>query len=405
MKKGNVSARIVVLLIVCVLIGYAGFNAYKKRQIPSNPPMQVPVVSVAMPMIQDVTEYYDFTGTIKAVESVEIRARVQGYLKKIHFSEGSEVKKGDLLFEIESDAYQAKCDRARANLDAAQAELICAQQDLDRVEKAVQSNAVSKQELTARVANRDKAKAAVLGCMADLRDAELELSYTKIVAPIDGRISRALVDTGNLVGASERTLLATIMSIDPIYVYFNASEEIVKNHLNNSLINQIDRKELSFYVSLTDEFDMREKGCLNYIDNKVEQKTGTICVRGEITNQNRRYLPGMFVRIKVPSQFKRDAVLVDERALCSDMQGKYLMLVGDDNIVASRHVQLGSTVGKFRVIEHGLSKDDKYIVNGLQFAMPGSQVNPELIADVQSKSTVVDNEQLSSDKKENMQTM
>ncbi len=374
-----------VLVLIVAGAGYYGYKKYYGKNQPSQGPagakgmmgmMGGPMpVTVAMPVTQDVESYYEFTGNTAAVEQVDIKARVTGFLQKIYFTDGAEVNKGDLLFTIEPNSYDARRDQATAQLMAAKADLERAQLDYERMEKAIQNNAVSKQDLTTKKAQRDQAQANVMSAQADLQNAELNVSYTRITSPIAGRVSRRLVDVGNLVGAGEQTLLATVVRMQPMYVYFNVSEELLYTHFINRLPdgeNEPQKIQIGFAGSNDYPYD----GFLDYIDNKVEPTTGTVSLRGQIPNAEKQLLPGMFVRVRVPAGVKKDAVLIEEQAVQSDLGGKYVLTVGAQNIVQYNRVQLGRKVDGKVVVASGLDKMARYIVGGFHFARPGAPVIP-----------------------------
>jgi RND family efflux transporter MFP subunit len=368
-----------ILVLVIVVAGYYGYKKYlsKNQAAMSKGAMGGPMpVTVQMPQVQDVENYYEFTGNAAAVEQVDIRARVTGFLQKIYFTDGAEVNKGDLLFAIEPNSYNARRDQAAAQLKSAQADLERAQLDYERMEKAVQINAVSKQELTTKKAQRDQAQASVMSAQADLQDAELNVGYTQIVSPIAGKVSRRLVDVGNLVGAGEQTLLATVIRMQPMYVYFNVNEGLLYSYFIKSGSDGNEPQKIQ--VGFAGGNDYPYEGFLNYIDNKVESTTGTISVRGQISNTEKHLMPGMFVRIRVPAGIKKDAVLVEERAVNSDLGGKYILTVDAQNIVQYHRVQLGRKVDDKVVVDSGVDKADRYIVAGFHFARPGSPVIPQM---------------------------
>ena len=367
------------ITVVCLLIiAGAGYGLYRlftfkpDFQMPEMPP---PTVTVAKPQVRTITDYYEFTGTTAAIETVQVRARVQGYLQKIHFVDGSDIRKGDLLFEIEAESFQAQHDQAFARVKSSEAELVRAELDLKRQEEAIKTNAVSRQQLTTSMADRDKAQALVMADKAALAEAELNLSYTKIRSPIGGRISRRLVDVGNLVGAGEQTLLATVVKFQPIYVNFDVSEGFLLEKLGENFVGG--QSAFKFYIGLENETGYPREGVLNYMENTVDAATGTILLRGELPNTNRDILPGMFVRVKVPVGTNVDAVLINQRALGTDIGGKYLLLVDKDNRVERRPVTVARQIDEMRVISSGLSADDRYILKGLQFVFPGMQVSTQ----------------------------
>jgi RND family efflux transporter MFP subunit len=364
--------------------GYYGYNRYYgKNPGPQGPggamgmmggPMPV---TVAIPQVQDVENYYEFTGNTAAVEQVEIRARVTGFLRTISFADGAEVNKGDLLFVIEPNSYTARQDQAAAQLKAAQADLERAQLDYDRMEKAIQNNAVSKQDVTTKKAQRDQTQAMVMAAQADLQTAELNVSYTKITSPVAGRVSRRLVDVGNLVGAGEQTLLATVVRIQPMYVYFNVSEDLLHSYFLKNYSGACVRQQ-KIQIGFAAGQNYPYEGTLDYIDNKVDPMTGTISVRGQVTNTDKQLLPGMFVRVRVPTGVKKDAVLIEEKAVQSDLGGKYILTVDAQNIAQYHRVQLGRSMDGKVVVESGIDKADQYIVGGFHFARPGAPVIPQM---------------------------
>jgi RND family efflux transporter MFP subunit len=374
MKLKKTLLTVVSLLIIGGL-GYGLFKLFTVKPTFQEPQMPTPTVVVAKPQVQTITDYYEFTGTTAAIEEVEVRARVQGYLQKLCFVDGSDILKGDLLFEIEPESFQARRDQAYALLKSGEAELLRAELDLERVQEAVKTNAVSRQQVTTRKAERDKAQASMMANKAALAEAELNLSYTRIHSPIEGRISKRLVDVGNLVGASEQTLLATVVKLQPIYVNFDVSEGFLLEKLEENSVGG--QSTFKFHVGLQNESGYSHEGVLNYVDNTVDAGTGTILLRGQLPNADKKILPGMFVRVKVPVGEKAGAVLINGRALATDIGGKYLLLVDQDNRVERRPVQIGRQVGNMRVITSGLTADDTYILKGLQFIFPGMEVSPQ----------------------------
>jgi len=342
-----------------------------------------PEVTVALPLQQDVVEYLELTGRTEAIESVEIRARVSGALERVAFNPSSQVNRGDLLFVIEPEPYIANRERAIAEVKKWEAELARAKSDLERLELAIQTNAVSQQEVDRARADLDQADASLLGAKASLTQVELDLSYTEVRSPISGMVSRRLVDVGNLVGSGENTLLTTVVKIDPIYAYFDVSERIVLEVLESRGRTFTDeravepRDEAAVFLGLANEEGWPHKGFIDYIDNTVDTGTGTIPVRGVFSNPTGKLFPGLFARIRVPRGVLDDALLVSERAIGTDLGGKYLLLVGEDNVVELRHVELGSLQEGMRVIYSGLKPDEHYIINGLQRARPGLPVTPK----------------------------
>lgn len=360
-----------------VLIPLA-FGGCKKSQVPAVPP---PTVTVAHPIQKKVTLHWEFTGNTQAVAEVDIRARVEGFLKSIEFDDGDFVKEGDLLFVIEPDLYDVQVSQAQAQLRASQADLKRAEADFRRIEEAAQTNAVSRQQVDLARAQRDVAEASVKQAEAALAAAQLNQGYTKVSSSINGRISRRYVDVGNLVGSGERTLLARVVTIDPIYVYFNIAERILVSRLKElSQLGPAEREvspKLPCSVGIPGEEGFPFAGIIDYADITVDSGTGTLQVRAELPNQDGLLFPGMFVRIRVPRGGGEEAILVQEHAIGTDMAGKYLFVVGENDVVERRSVQMGALVDGMRVIEDGISPNERYIINGLQRARPGMPVTPQ----------------------------
>ena len=353
------------------------------RQAPSAPPP--PEVTVAHPLQRDVTEYQEFTGRLQSVSSVEVVARVVGVLEQVLFSPSSYVQRGDLLFTIEAEQYVAARNVAAADIIGIEAGLASARSDLSRLEQAIQTNAVSEQEVDRARAAVNQAEANLLGAQARLAQAELDVAYTEVHSPISGMISRTLVTAGNLVGAgSASTPLATVTQLDPIHAYFGVSEALILGVLERDGrtlgrpgVNP-DELPTVVHLGLADEEGWPHDGQMDYIDNTVDPSTGTVEVRGTFPNPTGKLFPGLFARIRLPSAVREDALLVSERAIGTDLGGRYLLVVGADDIVELRHVELGSLEGGFRVVTSGLGPTERYIVNGLLRARPGLPVTPTM---------------------------
>jgi len=348
---------------------------------PKRPTPQPPMVTLGATQQRDVVDHKVFVGRTDAFERVEIRARVEGFLKSVDFEPSQFVKAGQLLFTIEPDSFALAVAHAKAALDRSQAEFDRAQADLERVEIAVKTNAVSKQEVSLRKADRDKAKAQVESAEAALADAKLKLGYTKVTSPIAGRVSRNLRDVGNLVGSGEKTLLTTVMRLDPIYVYFDISEDFIVQYLKEKGISRDmeevkKRKDLPVAVALTGETGFPHAGYIDYVDNTADPETGTIAVRGVLDNAKGTLYPGLFARIQVPGATIKNAVLAKETAIGTDLAGKYLLTVGDKNIVERKYVELGPLQDGWRVVT-GIGAGEDYIVEGVIRARPGLPVRTQ----------------------------
>lgn len=361
------------LIVFLVLAGALnGLVGCKDQPATANTAPLPPTVTVSRPLVKDVVHFAEFTGTTEAVESVVIRARVEGYLEKIHFTEGAMVEKGALLFTLDDRPYQARLEEALADLAMRQAELNQAQATRVRKENALRDNAVSEVEVIDARAQLGKAEAGVMAAEAAIRTARLDISYTRITAPMRGRIGRSLVDVGNLVGAGERTPLATIVKDDPIYAYFSISE---RDWIRYQATRSADDSE-AVYLGLSGGGDYPFKGKIDFIDNRVDATTGTLQVRGIFPNPRRRILPGLFARVRMPVAATADALLVPDSALGQDQQGRFLLLANADDITEYRPVTIGDIVDGMRVIQSGLKGDERVIVNGIQKTRPGAPTSP-----------------------------
>ncbi len=358
------------------------------------PPPPPPTVTVAKPQLRDVTHYAQFTGTTQANESTNIRARVSGNLERMLYTPATFIEKGELLFQIEKTEYEAARGEARASLEAAEADLKAKKSDLERIEQAIKSNAVSEQDLDRAQANFDMAGAAVLSAQSRLARAELDYSYTDVRSPIAGFVGRNQVDPGNLVGAGEPTLLTTVRNVDPMFVYFDAPEIAIIRLLQmvrdegkkigsvSARGGTVDEKmesedAVNGWIALSTDEGFPHKGYIDYIDNTVDPSTGTIEIRIVVPNHEQLLFPGLFVRVRLAGETVQNAVTIDEKAVGSDIGGKYIYIVGDDNVVEQRYVTLGpvSEDGLISVVD-GLEADEDYIINGILRARPGLPVTP-----------------------------
>lgn len=338
-----------------------------------------PKVTVAPPVQRDVTASMVYTGTTRAFESVDIRARVQGMLRKMDFVPSSMVKKGDLLFVIEPEPFQAKVDEALADLAVARAQLKLAEATLKRKANAYKDRAVSEVEVITAEAERDQAKAGIKAAQAKVEVAKIDLGYTHIHAPISGRISRNLVDIGNLVGRGEATLLSTIVNDRPMFVYFNVSErDILQASKNQDHGHDFEDEwgKRKIYLGMADETGFPHQGVLDYIDNVVDHNTGTISVRGNFPNKDTAILPGLFVRVRIPIRKIENALMVPQAAVGADQAGQYLLVVNAKDEVEYRKVKLGPVDQGMVTIMKGLKAGERVIVQGLQRARPGVKVTP-----------------------------
>lgn len=342
-------------------------------------PPPPPEVTVSKPVSQEVTTYNEFTGHTVAVEAIDIRARVQGYLQSVNFTPGTEVKQGDLLFVIEPVLYQSKYDQAAADLEGKEAQARAAEAQLQITQAIYARSAGSRTDLVQKTQERDLAKAQAAMARATLDAARLDLSYTRIYAPISGRIDRNLVDVGNLVGVGEATVLATIVRPNPVYVYFTASErellqfrELQREDRTVARLGENGRA----YLGLVTETGFPHVGEISYSSNRVDPDTGTIELRAVFPNTSGVLVPGLFARIRLP--FTREkALLVPDVAIESDQGGRFLLTVDDKDTVQYHRIEVGPMVESgMRVVQDGITADDWVVVNGLQRARPGAIVKP-----------------------------
>ncbi len=347
------------------------------RQSNTFAPPPPPEVTVAPPEVRDVTVYDSHPGRLLATESIEIRARVSGYLQKVCFKDGDVVEKGALLCVIEPAPYQAALIAAQAKLAGAQANRDIAQVAYERREKAFSTRAISEIDLLKAKADLAAAKAAVLGAEAALSKARLDLSYTTNRAPMAGRLSRKRVSEGNLVGGSDATLITTLIVNDPIYLYFNVSERTLLRFMGRLSREKADLKKAPpIKLRLAQGAIYEREGRLDFVDNRVDPETGTIEVRATFPNPDYRLLPGLYGDAMIPD-VRTNAILVPDLAVQRDIGGTYVLVVGAENKVESKYVQPGPKVEQsLRIIESGLDPTDRVIINGLQRARPGVVVKP-----------------------------
>ena len=352
-------------------------NAY----VPPPPPK----VHVALPLQQSVTRYFELTGNTAAINSVNIEARVEGFLESIDYKDGMPVAKGTQLFGIQSDTYQAQLDQATATLASQQASQVGALAEYQRQVNLQKQQASTQTALDSAKATLDQANAGILNAKASIDLARINLGYTKVLAPFDGVATTHLVDVGALVGVSGPTQLATVVQMDPLYANFSVSEQqvlAIKEGMakQGRTLRQIDLPTIPVDLGLQGEDGYPHKGHLDYVSPQIDAATGTLAVRAVFDNKDRALLAGLFVRVRVPVGHIDKALLVRDDAIGENQQGSYVLVLGKENTVDQKLVKTGPRQGALRVIESGLDAGDLVVTEGIQQAIPGSKVEPETVA-------------------------
>jgi RND family efflux transporter MFP subunit len=345
------------------------------------PPPQVSVAAVVEKRVKD---WDEFTGRFQAVETVEIRPRVSGYIDKVAFKEGSLVKQGDLLFVIDPRPYQADYDRAAADLKRYKTALELARIESTRVQRLRESGAVSQEELDERTSTVAQAEANVAGAQATLESAGLNLGFTRVTSPVTGRVSRAEVTRGNLVtgGNNGGTLLSSVVSMDPIYLYFDSDEQAYLRYMQLARSGErtSPRDAASpVHIGLANEEGFPHAGTMDFVDNQLNPQTGTIRVRAVFANKDGLFTPGLFARVQLVGSDEYNAILIDDRAVNTDQSQKYVLLLGPDDKVEYRKIKLGRVIDGLRIVREGLKSGDVIVVNGAQRVHPGVTVAPQRV--------------------------
>ncbi len=347
-------------------------ESVRTAEEPAAKPLEVPV---ARPIVREVTDYEDFTGRTEAVNRVDLRARVTGYLVKSFFKEGSEVKQGDLLFEIDPRPYQAQMDRAEAAVHLAEAQLKLAEADLQRAKALLAQKVVAPGEIDKPVAERAEAEARVRAAKAGLEVARLNLDFTRVRAPIAGRIGRQLLTPGNLVSADE-TILATVVSRDPMYVYFDVDERTLLR-LRRSMREGKEKPEMMpVFIGLAGDEGHPQRGVVDFTDNQVNAETGTIRMRAVLPNKDDLLVPGLFVRVRLALGAPYKALLVPAEAVLADNGVQIVYVVNDKGAIESRTVETGRGHDGLRIVNRGLKPEDRVVVGRQQRLRPGMTVRP-----------------------------
>ena len=365
-----ISAGIICLIFLISLVACG----QKANQAPPPPS----AVTVAQPIERPVTDYLELTGNTQAVMTVQLVARVTGYLEKVFFQDGQMVKKGQPLFLIQQNTYQDALHQAEGQVLLQKNQLDYSEKQLVRYSNLLEQKATSQENVDNWRYQRDSAKANLKVAEAALDLAKLNMSYTEIIAPFDGRIDRRLQDPGNLVGSGGNTVLAEVNQIDPIYVYFNISDADLARLMGEAgwIPGQARGKSWPLYAGLLNEKDYPHEGRLDFASISLTPTSGTLLLRGVFRNSDGMILPGLYVRVRVPAK-KRPALLVPEEAVGYDQSGSYVLVVNENNVVQRLSVRTGTQVDHLRVVEEGLSGKEWVVIKGLQKAIPGRQVTPE----------------------------
>jgi membrane fusion protein, multidrug efflux system len=370
--------RAAALVPVGLAIVLAACGEAQKAQ----PAPQPPKVTVAKPIVRTIVDQDEYVGRFVAVDSVEIRARVSGYLDKVHFQDGQYVKQGDILFTIDKRPFQNTSAQASANLETARSNLAFAEADLARGQQLMRERTISEQVFQQRAQMFRNAQAAVAANEAMLRQASLDLEFTELRAPVSGRIGDRRVTPGNLVtgGTGGTTLLATIVSTDPIRLEFTFDEASLLRYERLAKGGHKDvtgRGDTWIKAKLIDEPDFSHRGQMDFVDNVIDRATGTIRARAQFSNADGLFTPGMFARVQVPGSAAYQALLLPDVAIGTEQSKKYVLILGPENVVVQRYVTIGELVDGLRVIKSGLSSEETVIVNGLIQARLGAKVIPQ----------------------------
>ena len=348
----------------------------------SSVPATPPSVTVSQPVLREITEWDEYTGRFQAVENVEIRSRISGYLESIHFTDGETVQEGDLLFVIDQRPFKVALERAEAELNQARTRVSLADKELERARPLLSRGNIAQSVFDERLQAKQEADAAVRGAIAAVNAAKLDLAYTEIKAPVTGRISQHEVSVGNLVtgGTANATLLTVIVSIDPIHFYFDASEAAFLKYarLARSGERASSREAANpVQLSLFDEDGFPHRGEMNFVENRFDTETGTVRGRAIFDNPDASFVPGMFARIRLLGSGSYQAVMVPDEVIGTDQSRKFVYVVDDQGTVAARLVELGPVIDGLRVVREGLAAEDRIIIAGIQRARAGAKVTAE----------------------------
>ena len=382
-RKTSLSILLGVAALAAIMLFSGAGHSRAKPQAAAN--AALPEVTVAEVIHRPLREWQEFTGRLQAPNTVEIHPRVNGFVDRVAFTDGARVKKGQLLFQIDPRPFQAEVDRLVAERTRSVSDLELAKANRARAERLISAHAISREEYERQVAAEASAQGSLGSIDASLQEARLNREFTEVRAPIDGHVSRAIITAGNLVtGAS---LLTTLVSDDPVYVYFDADEQTYLHyakakhdhaHSNGGALSNSGAADI--YIGLVDEDGYPHAGQLDFIDNQVDATTGTIRARAALANPDGRYTPGLFARVRLVGGEDRDSVLIEDRAVGTDLSKKFVLTLTRDNRIEYRLVELGPEINGLRVVTRGLAPNELIVVNGLQHVRPGQSVAPTRVA-------------------------
>lgn len=367
-----------VMLLSVLLVGC-------DNSVAQNAAPPAPAVSAADVVVKSISQWDSFNGRIEVVESVQLRPRVSGYIDKVNYTDGQEVKKGEVLFTIDDRTYRAALEQAQANLARAKTQASLAQSEANRTDKLVNTNVVSREEWEQRRSAATQAQADIRAAQAAVDAAQLNLDFTKVTAPIDGRASRALITSGNLVTAGDTaSVLTTLVSQKTVYVYFDVDESTYLHYQNLARSGQgasSNHTALPVEIGLTGEEGYPHQGKVDFLDNQLTPSTGTIRMRALLDNAQRQFTPGLFARVRLPGSAEFKATLIDDKAVLTDQDRKYVYIVDKEGKAQRRDITPGRLADGLRIVRQGLNPGDKVIVEGLQKVfMPGMPVNAKTVA-------------------------
>ena len=355
------------------------------NSVAQNAAPPAPAVSAADVVVKSISQWDSFNGRIEAVESVQLRPRVSGYIDKVNYTDGQEVKKGEVLFTIDDRTYRAALEQAQANLARAKTQASLARSEANRTDKLVNTNVVSREEWEQRRSAATQAQADIRAAQAAVDAAQLNLDFTKVTAPIDGRASRALITSGNLVTAGDSaSVLTTVVSQKTVYVYFDVDESTYLHYQNLARSGQgvsSHHTALPVEIGLTGEEGYPHQGKVDFLDNQLTPSTGTIRMRALLDNAQRQFTPGLFARVRLPGSAEFKATLIDDKAVLTDQDRKYVYIVDKEGKAQRRDITPGRLAAGLRIVQQGLNPGDRVIVEGLQKVfMPGMPVNAKTVA-------------------------